>query len=374
MDKASLRDRDLSGLADLAGSGAAEARPTLLRVRTRLFLDAASYSRDDIATFTTLACGLVPLVDADTRAFVAQALAGHPAAPAAVLEALLRSGGDAAAAVIAAMPTLPERWREEVLASGDRQLLAALATRADLPTAVVRDLAARSDEAIMLAIARNSATPLPDAVIRDLTIRARRHVPLARALLARPDLPAMDAASLLPLAPVRQRKAILTRLAEQARVAPRRPRPAGSAVTRALIDHAADRDRLGFGVLIARAIGLDAEGAARVLTDPTGELLALALIVAGLTPDEAVRIFLTLEPAIARSVETVFTLTERVRTTDAETALLALEACLGKRLDRAGGRGAGHVPAMAPSRSPERAAADASPSVKGERESVRRQG
>ncbi|WP_019400431.1 MULTISPECIES: DUF2336 domain-containing protein [unclassified Chelatococcus] len=374
MDESSLRDRDLSGLADLAGSGAAEARPTLLRVHTRLFLDAASHSGDDIVTFTTLACGLIPLVDADTRAFVAQALASHPAAPRAVLETLLRSGGDAAAAVIAAVPTLPDRWREEVLASGDRQLLPALATRADLPAATVRELAALGDEAIMLAIARNTAAPVPDEVLRDLTTRARQHAPLACALLARPDLPALDAAALLPFAPAGQRKDILARLAEQARVAPRRTRPAGSAVTRALIGHAADHDRLGFGVVIATTIGLDAEGAARVLTDPSGELLALALIVAGLTPDEAVRIFLTLEPTIARSVETVFTLTERVRTTDAETALLALEACLGRRLDRAGGRGTSHVPAMAPSGSPERAATDASQPAKVEREPVRRQG
>lgn len=374
MDESSLRDRDLSGLADLAGTGAAEARPTLLRVRTRLFLDAASHSSEDIATFSALACGLIPLVDADTRAFVAQALASHAAAPLAVLEALLRSGGDAAAAVVAAMPTLPERWREEVLASGDPQRLAALAMRADLPAAIVRELAARGDEAVMLGLARNAAAPLPDDVFRDMTMRARRHIPLARALLARPDLPALDAAALLPLAPAGQRTDILARLGEQARVAPRRPRPAGSAVIQALVSHAAHGDRLGFGVLIATTIGLDAEGAARVLTDPSGELLALALIVAGLTPDEAVRIFLTLEPAIARSVETVFTLTERVRTTDAETALLALEACLGKRLDHAAGRGASHVPAMAPSGSTSRTAAGAPQPATVERNPARRQG
>lgn len=374
MDESSLRDRDMSGLVDLAGAGAAEARPTLLRVHTRLFLEAASHASGDIATFAALACGLIPLVDADTRAFVAQALARHPAAPWAVLEALLRSGGDAAAAIIAAVPALPERRREDVLASGDRQSLAALAMRADLPAAAVRELVARDDDAVMLAIARNAAAPVPDDVFRHLTARARRHVALARALLARPDLPILDAAALLPLAPVGQRKDILARLAEEARVAPRRTRPAGSAVTQALIGHAADHDRLSFGVLIATTIGLDADGAARVLTDPSGELLALALIVAGLAPDEAVRIFLTLEPAIARSVEKVFTLAERVRTTDAETALLALEACLDKRLDRAGGRGTSHVPAMAPSGSPERAATKASQPATDEHAPARRQG
>lgn len=374
MDESLLRDCDLSGLARLACTGAAEARPALLRVQTRLFLDAAPHSHEDVETFATLACGLIPLVDPDTRAVVARALAPHPAAPRAVLEALLHSGGAAAAAVVAAMPALPQEWRESVLASGEPSLLVALATRPDLPAAVVRELAARADDAVMLALARNSALAVPDDVLRDLVVRARRNAPLAEALLARSDLPAIDAAALLPLAPPARRKEILARLAGQARVAPRRTRPAGSAVARALLDHAARRDKLGFGVLIAKAIGLDADVAARVLTDPSGELLALSLIIAGLTSDEAVRVFLTLDPALARSVETIFTLADRVRTTDAETARLALEACLGRHLDRAAGRSASHVPAMAPSGTPERGAKGAPLSPAVEQDTMRRQG
>ena len=65
-------------------------RPTLLRVMTDLYVQKPPHTEQEEQHFTKLALRLIDLVDAKTRAIVANKIAGYPTAPAAVRQRLLK--------------------------------------------------------------------------------------------------------------------------------------------------------------------------------------------------------------------------------------------------------------------------------------------
>src|SRR4051794_36007620 len=85
-----LDDPNLSGLVELANRDGVDVRPTLLRVMTDLYIQKPAHTEQEERHFTELALRLIDLVDADTRAIVANKIAGYPTAPAAVRHRLLR--------------------------------------------------------------------------------------------------------------------------------------------------------------------------------------------------------------------------------------------------------------------------------------------
>ena len=85
-----LNDPNLNGLVELANRDGVDVRPTLLRVMTDLYIQKPAHTEQEERHFTELALRLIDLVDADTRAIVANKIAGYPTAPAAVRHRLLR--------------------------------------------------------------------------------------------------------------------------------------------------------------------------------------------------------------------------------------------------------------------------------------------
>jgi hypothetical protein len=83
------------------------------------------------------------------------------------------------------------------------------------------------------------------------------------------------------------------------------------------------------------------------------ELLAIGLSALGLAEEDAVRIFLTVHPAISHSVTRVFAMTRTFRQLDRAMALALLEAILGAPSEA--DRGARHQPVMSPMGTPSRA-------------------
>ena len=80
----------LNGLVELGSRDGVEIRPTLLRVMTDLYVQKAQHSDQEEKQFTELALRLIDLVDAKTRAIVADKIASCPTAPAAVRQRLLK--------------------------------------------------------------------------------------------------------------------------------------------------------------------------------------------------------------------------------------------------------------------------------------------
>ena len=81
---------NLNGLVELANRDGVDIRPTLLRVMTDLYVQKAQHTEQQEQHFTELALRLIDLVDAKTRAIVADKIAGYPTAPAAVRHRLLK--------------------------------------------------------------------------------------------------------------------------------------------------------------------------------------------------------------------------------------------------------------------------------------------
>jgi hypothetical protein len=81
---------DLNGLVELGNRDGVDIRPTLLRVMTDLYVQKLQHTEPEEQQFTELALRLIDLVDAKTRAIVADKIAGCPTAPAAVRHRLLK--------------------------------------------------------------------------------------------------------------------------------------------------------------------------------------------------------------------------------------------------------------------------------------------
>jgi hypothetical protein len=81
---------NLNGLIELANREGVDVRPTVLRVMTDLYIQKPTHTAQEEQHFIELALPLIDLVDAGTRAIVAEKIAGYPAAPAAVRHRLLK--------------------------------------------------------------------------------------------------------------------------------------------------------------------------------------------------------------------------------------------------------------------------------------------
>ena len=81
---------NLNGLVELSNRDGVDIRPTLLRVMTDLYVQKQTHTEQEAKHYTELALRLIELVDAKTRAIVANRIAGYPNAPAAVRHRLLK--------------------------------------------------------------------------------------------------------------------------------------------------------------------------------------------------------------------------------------------------------------------------------------------
>ncbi len=95
---------NLNGLVELARRNGVDIQPTLLRVMTDLYIQKPVHSAEEEQHFTELALRLIEVVDAPTRAAIAERIAGYPTAPDTVRQRLLRETITLSASVAASMP------------------------------------------------------------------------------------------------------------------------------------------------------------------------------------------------------------------------------------------------------------------------------
>src|SRR5215472_11419741 len=91
MESASLWELDL--LSRFGVPGRPDARPTLLRVLTELYIQKPTHTADEERHYTELALRLLDAADIATRAAVAQRLARHRSPPRRVVERLASDVG-----------------------------------------------------------------------------------------------------------------------------------------------------------------------------------------------------------------------------------------------------------------------------------------
>jgi uncharacterized protein (DUF2336 family) len=345
---------DLSSLAALARDGSVDIRPVLLRVRTDLFLAAPSRSRDLMESFAALATALIPSVDVDTLATIARKLAPHPETPMAIIEALLSCGGEIAEIVLALSPHIPRYALTRIADEGSVSLLLALAARKGLDGLLMEQLVERNLAMVDERLARNTAAPLSAVALDTLLRRARADRLLASALSRRADLTGADKASLFAHADQDGRCVIIQDLSRLAELAARQRFRRQLLETDAaiLVAAAGAGDRAGFITTLAVLLNTGTPQASALVNEPTGEVMALALVSVGMTRQDCERVFLTLDRRIARSVERVFALSDLMRRVKQPVATRIIDAILG-RTSRLAERST-LIPAMAPSGTPAR--------------------
>jgi Uncharacterised protein conserved in bacteria (DUF2336) len=331
---------DLSGLLALSREHALDLRPVILRVQTDLFAGAAARDREMIAAFEALASGLLPAVDDETAAIIAEKLAPIADTPESVLVALVERGGEARRVIIERAPILPEHV-VEIAARDGADLSSMQAARADLGTAEAVELVSRQDRHIDLALARNAALVLSAESLEALVQRGRKDGQLAKALLARPDLPAAHRAALYLDGDSEQRAAIRTVVSSIAAIRFGSLPPPEREGAEVLVDLSMAGDRERFAAQLSSLLRLDRVIAWDFAREERHDLLPLALAAAGLADEDVIRIILTLEPAIALSMQEVFRLVRLFRDTERATAAYLVEAILGAATRSQPGR---HIP------------------------------
>jgi uncharacterized protein (DUF2336 family) len=273
----------IEGIDRLVDEGGHDARSTLLRVATDLFVDVpAGLTLSDIERYADLALPLLAVADASTRLAVAARLSVFPDAPPRVMERLLMD--DDPHIIDEVIRKSCQINRDELLRlclGGRERHVVAVAKRHDLDAALVRILAQRRSSLVIKTLIENINVPLAADVTRLLVERAGRESFLAPLLLRRTDVPSLWLAALYTQGDADARARLRKRVGEESGP-PELPIPPDSFAR--LHAAAIARDKMALSAALARMLRLDPAGMPSIMQDETGELLALALLAAGCEP------------------------------------------------------------------------------------------
>jgi uncharacterized protein (DUF2336 family) len=313
-------------LIDLEGlllSRTREMRPMLARVLTDLFVQAPGlHSKADIERYGTLIESLHDDLDLATRALIAEKLAHRHDAPAGLVQRLAADAPCVAAPLLCNSTALSEEALLDLLGRAPAEPRAAIARRNGIGDRVASRLAEDESRDVIAAFLANESVRLPEAVARRLAERLADDRDLACLLLRRGEVSGMALAPLFLVADTAGREKILAASIEAAPGAAI-DRQGGtwlasavsSDVGAALVEHAKAGRHAEIAAMLADLLAVLPELAARVLADPGGEPLLVALKALRL-PEEAILSLLILaNPEVGRSVKRVFaldTLAERL--------------------------------------------------------------
>lgn len=314
---------------------------SLLRAIVDQFVERLTHPIGDIKQFEQLALGLIDIVDAAAVARVARPLCFHRDTPQTVFIRLYEKGGPCAEIACEYSPVLPHATLLATAQSGDAALAAAVARRRGLDREIIEALAQRSEREVLRALASNVGAHLDASARRALALAARDDLTLARMLLDRDDL-SIDPEPLFLAANRLERTGIILD-------ACRKTLAGGMAESRHILPEfaarleasAIRRNRDGMAALMAEAFECRKERARMLLSDASGEALALALSALGVEPDDATRIFLCADASISHDTDRVRALVALVRSTPARAAARIVSSMTGARADKDAARRAG---------------------------------
>jgi uncharacterized protein (DUF2336 family) len=279
-------------ISSLMGRRDAESRRVLLRISTDEFVSDSAPTPESVAAYAKEALPLILECDPATRLIVARKIGLRRETPPVLLNAILECGGDAALFLLERADTI-SRERRIAAASGQAPQACAVAKRNDLDGELAAVLAAHPAQEVALTLAGNPTAAIHGDVLASLARRAHGDEKLAQVLLARPAAP-LDLAALFLYASSSQRAAMLisAQRAELAKPASTATRSALEGAAAKLERHALARQPALFVATLAQALGCERELAERIVAEPSGEPLVVALAALGAPEDAAMRILL----------------------------------------------------------------------------------
>ncbi|MEZ0171757.1 hypothetical protein [Microvirga sp. TS319] len=321
-------------LSDLSGADACAA---LLKVNAEMFAAAPARDRESIETFEALALGFLPKADHATLLEIAQILARCQDTPPSVLDYLRRHLPES-------RETVPLQGASSPACRLDRRLFATAAGRAQLASrdrldeADIERLLVLREESCEDTLAANPAFPPSMPTFHELVRRAVERPALARILLRRGDLSATQE-SCLYLAADRERQRHIRETIATLLAPVRAPscRLAEHDVA-ALRKAANEGDVPGFERWLTRAFGFPDPVDWRLLQTGRHPLLAVALKALGMPERDAIRILLTLHPALSYPLSEIRRLVRTMREVPGPVALVLVEAILGAKALREASR------------------------------------
>lgn len=320
--------------ANLSGFGSpdgnSDARAALLKVNAEMFVAAPARDRESIETFEMLVLGFLPKTDPATLLDLARILAPCRDTPASILEYLARHSPDARAMLHHQAARLPPAFGRRQIATPEGRLW--LASQPDLDAAAVHDLLALREDAVEDALAANPAFAPDAALFADLLQRARHRPALGRILLARADLPTAGQAALYLAADGERRHAIRERVATC--LTHRRVTLSFTLTEQDLADLLAaglKGDDRRLERLLTSLFGFPAHTEWRLLEIGRHRLLAITLKALGVPRQDAIRIFLSLHPALSYPLSVIRSLVQEMRDVPGPVALALVESILDVR-------------------------------------------
>jgi len=315
-----------SHLSDLSGTDACAA---LLKVNAEMFAAAPARDRESIETFEALALGFLPKADRATLLEIARILARCQDTPQSVLDYLQRHlppSREAAPHIASSAASGPDK-RHFATAAGRLHL----ASRDLLDVASIERLLVLREEACEDSLAANPVVRSSIPVFHQLVRRAVERPALARILLQRDDLSVTQEACLYLAADRERQRLIRTRIATSLGPAAASSLRLAEPDAAALRTTASDGDIAGFERLLTQAFGFPNPVEWRLLQIGRHPLLSLALKALGVPEKDAIRIVLTLHPALCYPLSAIRDFVRAMRDVPGPVALILVETILGAK-------------------------------------------
>jgi uncharacterized protein (DUF2336 family) len=345
---------DFPFLASLASSESPKDRRIWLRVATDHFVAAKSIDPGKMEEFIDAMTAQLNAADPSTRLDVARKLAPCARAPTRLLGALTSVDSEACDYLFEHAVAFTRNETEQAVAHGGRRAIA-VAKRSDLDPSTVAALAAQDDILVLIALATNESARVEGAMRLDVIRRARRLAEdkgdrrLADAVLQRGQK-WPESASLFLCARPSQRIEILL-AAQRSRLG--RPFASSIPATSALLEElefaAVARQPEQFLALLAKALDYEPQLARKIVDDPTGEPLAVALAALGAANEVLVRILISNDLIVGAAYQRIRALTRLNNALDRSAARMIVAALrdeAGANRHRSPKAGAKPVPAL----------------------------
>jgi len=328
---------------DSAYRGANAPRSGLVLELAELFLIPAEHRHGDLVVFEELMTSLYADAPAAERGRVAELLASRPDLPPAIAAMIANDAIDIARPVLAASPALQTIDRIRIVAKRGEAHRQVLAGRPDLEEAVISALLLHGGPETVAALGANRALPLSPTQIDRLVDRAVDGGQPVCDLPQRFDLGAARRIDLFFVLAAADRHQALTafdaetafrRIEKRGRRTPPAVRPG---LQRQLVDAVFSGDTQTYVNLLSEALGITTTLAQRIVGDPGGEPLIVALLAAGLDATDATSILVRSDPGLGWTYHTIrdlIRLYERIGWRTAEAVLERWSATGGDRAMR----------------------------------------
>ena len=303
---------DFPFMAALASSDEPKDRRIWLRVASDYFVAAEPSDTDAIARFADAMAAQLDAADPATRMDIARRLAPSRRTPLRLLMKLEASSPEASDYVLEHAAAFTSGYLASLVAGGGRRAVA-VAKRKDLVPELQHALAESGDIEALIALARNGEARLEGGALMGIIGLARQRADagdrrLAQALIARrPVRP--ETAALFLHADAGERVEILLAAQRMQLARPPGAPPTQPAALEALELAAVARQPARFVAVLAEALECEPDLARRIVEDPSGEPLAVALTALGAPNEVLVRVLISNDILAGASYQRIRALT-----------------------------------------------------------------